>query len=394
VLARSGDLKQARRWIDIAGNASPTNERIAEERAVIARLGRNKAKQVAASGLQRFPVSAILQLEQLRYGSKNDAVWRHLGADAARVLTAANTYIRLNDYRDAVDLLSHRYLAVSPGESEPGSVLPQQNPLVAYYRGYCRQMLGQSAGNDYQAASRMDVRFIYPNMSETERVLRTAIAVNAEDANAHWLLGALLFAHGQEQPALVEWDAARRVNPGIPALDASLGRELLALGKTQEAAQVLEEGTKADARNPAVYLSLDQALTQLSRPPSERAETLQRFPDRAEMPSELVFLLARDLADAGEFDKASALFRNRYFERSEQGADVREVYLEVKLKAAKAAADQGNCRDAAAEVAVATKPVADVPFSSENLSDVVQASKPLRLLRSSIERTCAASLGR
>ena len=40
-------------------------------------------------------------------------------------------------------------------ESEPGQLAPNKHPLVAYYRGYCREKLGQSGTDDFTAASKL-----------------------------------------------------------------------------------------------------------------------------------------------------------------------------------------------------------------------------------------------
>jgi len=391
-LAREGDRKGAERWIETAEKASPQDERIAEEHVILSKLaGKPNASSIAELALKRFPSSTLLRVECAKGQSVDDAVWRHLAADPARVLHAASEYMELADYRDALRLLDRRYPAVPASETEPGAVLPQQDPMVAYYRGYCREKLNQSAAVDYQEGSKMSTRYIFPNRAESEPVLRSALKMNENDANAHWLLGALLFSRGQVDRAVAEWQAARKLNPRIPALDASLGREILQQGNAQEAAQILDEGTKSDAANPAVYVNLDEALTKLGRSPGERAEMIQRFPKNVEMPSKLVFLLARDLADAGEFDSAISLFHDRYFESAEQGADVRKVYLEVKLKQARDLARKGNCKGALSAEGTAAAPVEGLPFTQQSLSDVLEKTPALRSLRRQIQSACSAA---
>src|SRR6185437_12829677 len=96
------------------------------------------------------------------------------------------------------------------------------------------------AASDYQEGSKLNVRYIFPNRAESEPVLQSAIKANDGDANAHWLWGSLLFAHGQVERAVAEWQSARKLNPRIPALDASLGREILEQGNAGEAAEILE----------------------------------------------------------------------------------------------------------------------------------------------------------
>jgi hypothetical protein len=64
---------------------------------------------------------------------------------------------------------------------------------------------------------------------------------------------------------------------------------------------------------------MEQALSILARPVSVRVAALERFPDQAHMPAELVYSLALNRAEAGDFDGAAALFRNRFFAREEGG---------------------------------------------------------------------------
>jgi hypothetical protein len=54
-----------------------------------------------------------------------------------------------------------------------------------------------------------------------------------------------------------------------------------------------------------------------------------------------VYELALSYAEAGQFDKAKALFQNRFFPREEGGVNVRQVWVRVRaLEAAHASCDQ------------------------------------------------------
>ena len=61
--------------------------------------------------------------------------------------------------------------------AEPGMVLPQDYPLVAYYRGYCGEKLGLSGREDFALASRQSTRYVFPNRPESLVVLRRALEV-------------------------------------------------------------------------------------------------------------------------------------------------------------------------------------------------------------------------
>src|SRR5450432_1347718 len=45
-------------------------------------------------------------------------------------------------------------------QTEPGAVLPQNYPLVAYYRGYARMRLGQAPNEDFRKASEQSTLYV------------------------------------------------------------------------------------------------------------------------------------------------------------------------------------------------------------------------------------------
>src|SRR5207237_524215 len=70
---------------------------------------------------------------------------------------------------------------------------------------------------------------------------------------------------------------------------------------------------------------------------------LERYPDRAHMPVSLVYDLALSYAEAGQFDRAKALFENRFFSREEGGTNVRQVWIRVRALEAYSEASQDRC---------------------------------------------------
>ncbi len=294
-----------------------------------------QARELAARCFTEDPTSSWLRYELTMMGTSDDELFVHLGSDPERVLEIAVDYMNLGLYRDALNLLSRDYPKHSPDEAEPGTVLPQEHVLIAYYRAYCRDKLGESGNADYRAASRMSTRYVFPNRPTTLTILKQAIARNPDDATAHFLLGSLRLSAGVVDSAIAEWQTARRLDPGIPVLHRNLGQTLLVLkGDEQGAVNVLREGLKADPANVEVYKGLTQAMSILGRPAADRADVLERYPDRTNMPTSLALDLALTYAEVGRFDDAERLFHNRHFEKEEGGANVGEVYAEVRLKEA------------------------------------------------------------
>ncbi len=278
------------------------------------------------------PASSMLRYERVKSGASDEALWRHLTADPERVIEIATEYMELALWSDAAGLLAREYPEIDPATAEPGAPLPQDYPLTAYYLGYCRERMGQSGRAEFERAAKMSTRWVFPHRPGTFAVLRKAIEVNPKDATARYLLGTLYQAGGQVDRALREWEAARAINPDIPVLHRNLAQSYLLLKNDPDrAAEIYREGLRADPLNLEIYTGMDQALSLLGRPASERAAALARYPDKPNMPASLVYALALALAEDGRAEEADRLFEGRYFPRAEFGLDARQVRLEVQL---------------------------------------------------------------
>lgn len=370
--ARQDNLKLADFYLRSVLRSAPDDPRAAEELCALleAEGQKDEAQKLANEWLGRFPQRYFL-LEQI---GKPDLY--HLGDDAERVLNLASEYMRLGMYAHALTVLSRKYPAAVPDESEPGVLAPGNHPMVAYYRAYCREKLRQSASADFTAAAQLPTTYVFPSRSEDMEVLQAATSFNSRDATAHYLLGTLLFARGMTEEALAQWDQARRLNSHIPVLHANLGRALLhEKDNPEQALTVFQEGLRTDPDNLELYTGIDQALSILRRPPQERVAALERYPDQAHMPSNLVYELILNLAEAGEFEKSAALFHNRFFPREEGGTNVREVWLELQVLRATSLAQSGKCSEAVGTVEHIADPAPDLPFTHDGLDPILRSAR-------------------
>ena len=384
LLARDGDLQQAEQFLKDALRAAPDDLRTAEELVAVLRAeGKTEESQrLAREWLDRFPQRYFL-LEQT---VKPDL--HHLADDAERVLNVVSEEIRLGLCSQALDALSRQYPPSVADETEPGALPPQKHPLVSYYRGYCREKLGGSGSADFASASKLSTAYVFPSRAEDIAVLNSALHSNPEDATAHYLLGTLYFSRGLTDDALKEWELARKFNSQIPVLHASLGRALLnAKNDPEDALTVFQEGLRADPANVELYTGMDQALSILRRPAQERVAALDRYPDRASMPSPLVYELILNLSESGEYEKAVALFHNRFFQREEGGTNVRQVWLEVQLQHALSLAQQGHCSEAMSMVDHLKDPVRDLAFTQDGLEPLLHSAR-FNYLIGSLYQTC------
>jgi tetratricopeptide (TPR) repeat protein len=313
------------------------------------------------------------------------------GSDAERVLVSAGDSMRLGLWKPALEILSREYPDIPEEQREPGVPSPREHPLVAYYRGYCRQQLGESPAVDYAAASKLSTRYVFPHGSQTLAVLAAALAVHPDDATAHYLLGNMRLQAGLVDEAIAEWQTARRIAPGIPILNASLGRSLLRLKHDpQHALEAFQAGLAADPSNPELYDGIATATALLGRPAGERSSALERYPDPAHMPVSLVYDLALSNAEAGAFEKAKALFANRFFPREEGGTNVRQIWIRVRALEAESQAAHGQCGAALGILDRIGQPAEGLTFTQDGLDPFIDAPAN-QLLFGSVEARCGRS---
>ena len=321
------------------------------------------------------PANSLLRNEAVKLGGADPSLWTHLAGDPERVLEIAVDYMKLGLYDDALELLERRYPAEG-AYGEPGAVLPQDYPLVAYYRGFCRERLGRSSVEDFTAASRQSTCYVFPNRPESLAVLSAALRANPRDATAHFLLGNLYMGSGTAGDAIREWRAALEINPRIPVLHRNLGLALLhANSDPQRARDVLVAGIDVDPSNVDLYLGADQCMSLLGRSPEERIGILQRFPDHAGMPTALVFKRALALLEAGRATESRRLFENRFFPREEFGTNPRLAFTEVQLQSALSLARGGHCDQALEEAGAIGKPAAGLAFTNDGMAPFTEGAR-------------------
>jgi tetratricopeptide (TPR) repeat protein len=375
--ARRGALKEAKDFLTKSLESAPDDLRAAEELAAVSRLlGRTAdGEKIARERLARFPLSDFLR-EEL---GKPDLL--HLAADPYRVLGIAYEYARLGLYRRALEVLSREYPSPDSDQSEPGTVIPQKNPLVIYFRGYCREKLGESGANDYLQASRLSTVTIFPNTIEDQQALKAAIRTNEKDATAHYLLGTWYFAREKTEEAIGEWQRARELNPRIPVLEASLGLALLHMKRDFVGAlNVFAEGIANDPWNVVNYSGSVSAMAVLGKPAAERVRALELYPRLDRMPTGLVYELALNRAEEGDYKGATDLFRKRFFGSEEGGTNVRQVWVEVKLQQAVGLARTGHCEEALVAAKTLGSPVPGFSFTQDGLEPLLNSARTNYLL--------------
>jgi tetratricopeptide (TPR) repeat protein len=388
--AREGDRAGALKLLQAAVAERPGMVRAGGmEVALLRELGQTvKARQRVDWWLSQDPASTLLRHEKVLLGGNDDGLWRHLAADPDRVIATAADYMEIGAWADAASLLARQYPAVQATEAEPGAVLPQDNPLVAYYRGYCSEKLGRPGKPDFEKASHQSPRYVFPSRPSSLVVLRRAIQSNPEDATAHLLLGELLMSGGMADAALKEWETARSLNPRLPALQRNIALTLMAVKRdVAGAVEVYREGLDRDPENLEIYTGLNVALSLLRRPAAERADTLLRYPKRERLTTPMLFDLALSLAEAGRLDEAEAMFRGHFFARAEGEVNERQVYLEVELQKALRLAASRRSTEAEAVVSGLGKEAPGLAFTKDGMEPLLKETR-IQYVIGRIEALC------
>jgi tetratricopeptide (TPR) repeat protein len=382
--AREKDLSRAERYLSESLTNGPGDVRTAEELVAVRRALGNKeeAQVLALQWLRRFPLSYFLR-DQLGVAEA-----AHLANDPARILNIASEYIRLGLYRPALGVLTRNYPAPLAEQSEPGTQGVRKNPLIGYFRAFCRKKVGEPFAADYEMAPKLPTAYIFPSGEVEFEVLQAAVAVNASDATAHYLLGTLYFSRGMTDPALTEWERAENLNAGIPVLDASMGLAILhEKNDPQRALEAFRRGLRNDPENIANYVGLDQASSQLGEPSAERIQVLEKYSDRGNTPPEVIYELILNLTESGDFERATALFHDRFFAREEGGTNVRQVWVEVQLQRAISMAGAGRCSEALKAEQDLGSAVPGLAFTENGLAPMLNTARTNYLL-AEIDSTC------
>jgi len=376
--ARKGDLGKAHEKLLMAYTEFPDATRVADADVTLLRVLGDavRAKTHLTSLRETDPTNSYLRYEATRLGESDPALWEHLAGDPSRILEIAAQYMHFGLYGEAAELLAAKYPGDSPGVvSDPGTPRPGDDPMIAYYRGYCRDMAKQDGGADFAAAAKMPTVYIFPNRPESFDVLKRAIAVNPKDANAYALLGDLYMSGGMEDEAMKQWGAARAIDPKLPALLRNMGYTSLYLKQPPEKAiEYFTDGVRYDPQNAENYLGLERALKEAGRPAAEQAAALQKF-SGAHPPAVLVFQLARDLADAGQYDAAVKELADHFVSMEEGGASRLSVYLEIRLTEAKALAREKKCAEAKGIVEHLGDAVPPLSLTAEEMAQGLQSKR-------------------
>jgi hypothetical protein len=324
-IARSGDLKGALAAVRAA--KSPLASAAVVEAALARNLSAADAPKVVARALALDPTDSAARYEESLLGADAGDLWDHLGADGERVLEIAELYLHWGLYSDAEKVLLRSYPSIAESAMEPGAVAPGTDPLVAYYVAYCRERQKQDGADYYRGGSQLPVTYVFPHRASSRDVLEAAIRVNAEDANAHYLLGLWFLDAGMTAESGRELQAAQKLLPTLRE-----ARTLLAAMKLPVTPEPREAPVRTSRAAPE------------KAPASKPAAAIKAPEPTPTTPAEIA-VAALMAAAEGDLGGARAYFTAANFPAEKQEDAVREAYIELELQRLLGLAAQKKCQE-------------------------------------------------
>jgi len=224
-----------------------------------------------------------------------------------------------------------------------GKLETDLNPMVNYFRGYFKQLSGDtaSAARFWTVARKGPVAYTLPHRLEGKAALEAALRQDDSDANAHLFLGDLLYGKGQREEGFAHWEKAVELNDKLEFAWRNLGYGLGQLKKDWKAAyEAYRKAAALDPSDARVLLELDEAAEAAGVPPAERLAFLEKRLDTVNTRDDLVSRWIDLRLDRGTMDDLRAthqLLRDHHFHTWEGRYGIHHAWVEVNQKMGDAA---------------------------------------------------------
>jgi tetratricopeptide (TPR) repeat protein len=195
-------------------------------------------------------------------------------------------------------------------------------PMMLYVLGYCGAKSGDEtdAASHCAAAAKASPDYCFPARLEEMLVLQAALAANASDARAHYLLGNLFYDKKRYDEAIREWESSVRLDPSFAIPWRNLG--IAYFNVRQDSALALAAYENAFKENPAdarLLYEFDQLRKRVGAGASERIAILQDHPNLVSQRDDLTVELITLLNQCGRPEQALQMLLARRFNPWEGG---------------------------------------------------------------------------
>jgi hypothetical protein len=370
-----------------------------------------KARDQVKQWQQAFPSNLAFPYEATLLASAAGQPWPRSAIDPDGILDIVDQYLRIHDYADALPLLG----AAEPGapvivpvnSSQPKTApLPQGNPLIAYYRGWCREQLRQPAAADYRAASLLgaekvpgaektiNAERVHPTHISSLAVLTAALKANPKDTTAAYLLGNLHLHLEMPLEAVEDWRRAVRGGLQSPSVYRSLALVLGSqLHDRNGALAILAEIKTRGWMTPEIE-ALDRKMAAVPDPTAKRkpaavaaagpvsaaaapAKPAKPKVDVSKLTADELAKQALDYLSDNDIDSAWEAVTLERIKSTAASEPLRQAYYEVQLQRALASARKKDCDSIPERVAALAKANPELAFTKEGGRDLLDTPRAL-----------------
>ncbi|WP_458463811.1 DUF5107 domain-containing protein, partial [Paenibacillus sp.] len=223
--------------------------------ALLRRLGHDKrAIQYARETLELDPVEfgAVHELvliysggttpsDSAQAGQAREHFHRLMRGDVHNYLNVAADYTDCGLWEEALTVLSYV-------ESE----IAQPYPMVGYAQAYVHRQLGDmEQAREYQKQGKAaPTDYCFPNTLFEFMVLQDVLAMDSNDARAHYYLGNWLYDHKRYEEAINHWETSREADAAYSTVHRNLGLAYYnKLNRPDLALSSLEEAFRLDSQD-------------------------------------------------------------------------------------------------------------------------------------------------
>ena len=214
-------------------------------------------------------------------------------------------------------------------------------PMIEYTLSYLFSCLGDEdkALAHCKSAELCKADYCFPNRIEEVKILKNAIRINPQGANAYYYLGNFWYAARQYAEAIDCWEKSSKANPEFPTIWRNLALAYFNKHNDRDKAlEALERAFDLDKTDARILMELDQFYKRLGYPYQKRLEFLEKHLDLVEGRDDLYLERVTLYNQLGDFAKAKELISLRSFHPWEGGeGKVTKQYILCRLSLAKQA---------------------------------------------------------
>jgi tetratricopeptide (TPR) repeat protein len=201
-------------------------------------------------------------------------------------------------------------------QTDPG------DPMVNYTLGWVYTRSGKDieAVGAFKQAAELPSDYCFPNRLEDVLILKTAMEMNPDDPLAPYYLGNYWYAHRRYEEAIAFWERACEMDPSFPTVHRNLALAYFnQKNEPQKALKSLETAIELDSQDARLLFELDQLYKKINRPPQERLDKLESFPQLVVHRDDLTIEGITLLNMLGRYEEAFQILKTRNFHPWEGG---------------------------------------------------------------------------